>query len=343
MAGMDTMPMNRGDKPTDAELSRVLAHWGMDPDLTHAVDELAGGTFNAVYRIRRRDGGDLVLKVSPRQDAAIMSYEHGLMHAEAAYYRAAESVGWVPVPRVVRADFERVVIDSDLLLMSELPGRGWQLESIDAGERTRLRGDLGRMVAALHQVTGTAFGYPRGPRTRLAPSWSAAFTAMFDAVRADAKRFAVELPVPLPELADLVRARQNLLDEVTTPALVHFDLWDGNILVVRRDGRATVGGLIDGERAFWGDPVADFASLALFGDIEQDTAFLAGYREGGGQFVFDDRTRRRLSLYRCYLYLIMIVESVPRRYSNTELRWLRDTVVPCLVREVESLRGTTFA
>jgi fructosamine-3-kinase len=133
-------------------------------------------------------------------------------------------------------------------------------------------------------------------------------------------------------------AHQDLLDEVTTPVLVHFDLWDGNILVDRVDGRATVTGLIDGERAFWGDPVAEFVSLALLRDIEQDAAFLAGYRETA-QVEFDDRTRRRLSLYRCYLYLIMLVESAPRRYSDARLRWLRDVVVPCLTTEIVAARG----
>jgi len=39
----------------------------------------------------------------------------------------------------------------------------------------------------------------------------------------------------------------DLLDVVRTPRLIHFDLWDGNILV--EAGQIT--GLIDGERAFW--------------------------------------------------------------------------------------------
>jgi aminoglycoside phosphotransferase (APT) family kinase protein len=324
---------------TAAELRRVLASSGVDPDRTEAVDELAGGTFNAVYRIHRREDHDLVLKVAPHPNTTIMAYEQDIIHAEVAYYQAAESISWVPVPRLVHADLNRTVIDSDFLLMSDLPGQSWQ-GSTDT-DRPRLRGDLGRMVATLHQVTGPAFGYPRGPDTRLAPTWSAAFTAMFDTVCADARRFGVELPVPVTELEALVRSRQDVLDEVTTPVLVHFDLWDGNILVDRLDGRAEVTGLIDGERAFWGDPVAEFVSLALLGDIEQDPAFLAGYREIAGPLEFDDRVRARLSLYRCYLYLIMLVESAPRRFPPAQLRWLQDVVVPCLTTEIEALRHGT--
>jgi aminoglycoside phosphotransferase (APT) family kinase protein len=109
---------------------------------------------------------------------------------------------------------------------------------------------------------------------------------------------------------------------VTTPVLVHFDLWDGKILIDKN----RVGALIDAERAFWGDPVAEFVSLALFGDIERDTAFLHGYRAGGGTVTFDAATRRRLSLYRACLYLIMWVEAIPRQVSEERLDWLRGTV-----------------
>ena len=87
----------------------------------------------------------------------------------------------------------------------------------------------------------------------------------------------------------MIAAHAPLLDEVTTPTLVHFDLWDGNILVDTTAPTPTIGGLIDGERAMWADPLADFVSLALFRDIEQDGAFLHGYRTAGGRIAFDAR------------------------------------------------------
>ncbi|WP_053735273.1 hypothetical protein [Nocardia sp. NRRL S-836] len=71
------------------------------------------------------------------------------------------------------------------------------------------------------------------------------------------------------------------------------------------DGGLT--GLVDGERAFWGDPVAEFVSPALFGGIEADVDFLAGYG-----FAFTDADRVRLAAYQAYLYLVMLTERVPR-------------------------------
>jgi hypothetical protein len=66
-------------------------------------------------------------------------------------------------------------------------------------------------------------------------------------------------------------------------------------------------GIIDGERSFWGDPLADMPSLGLFRLIEDDADFLAGY-----PVDLTESVRYRLDLYRCYLYLIMTVEAAPR-------------------------------
>ena len=150
----------------------------------------------------------------------------------------------------------------------------------------------------------------------LRETWRAAFLDMVNAVLADAETFAVTLPRPIADILQWFDDRAAALDEVTTPVLVHFDLWDGNILVESGPAGPRIGALIDAERAFWGDPLAEFVSLALDGDIERDTAFLDGYRAAGGAIAFDTAARQRLSLYRAYLYLIMWVETAPRGFGQ---------------------------
>jgi aminoglycoside phosphotransferase (APT) family kinase protein len=181
-------------------------------------------------------------------------------------------------------------------------------------------------VARLHTITGTGFGYPSGSVGPLRETWRAAFLDMVNAVLSDAETFAVNLPRPIADILEWFNARAAVLDEVTTPVLVHFDLWDGNILVESGPARHRIGALIDAERAFWGDPLAEFVSLALYGDIERDTAFLDGYRAAGGAITFDIAARRRLSLYRAYLYLIMWVETAPRGFGQDLLDRIRGRV-----------------
>ncbi|HEY3480059.1 MAG TPA: aminoglycoside phosphotransferase family protein, partial [Streptomyces sp.] len=271
----------------------ALAAAGVDPASVVASEDIGGGTYNTAVRLKVSDGRRLVLKIAP--SAPGLSYEHDLLVTEAEYYRRVSG----PLPSVVGAG-------PGFLLMTELPGVPW---SETPGAGPRLRAELGGIVAGLHKTTGDGYGYPQDP---LRPTWPIAFTAMMDAVLADAVKYGVPLPRPAAEVAHLVRRHEPLLELVTTPVLVHFDLWRGNILL---DGDR-VSGIIDAERAFWGDPVAEFVSLTLFRDL--DPELVEGYRAAGGPAPFDAPARRRLALYHVYLDLIMVAEMVPRKDQDAD-------------------------
>ncbi|MFD9321430.1 phosphotransferase family protein [Streptomyces sp. NPDC060053] len=306
----------------------VLAAAGIPPDRLAHVGPLGGGTYNTVEELRLTDGGHYVLKVAPT--APGLSHEIRLLSGEAEFCRGAARAE-VTAPRVI-------ALDGQWLLMTVCPGDPWD-GSLDPVEQAELRRELGGQVARLHRVTGPGFGYPSGVFGPLAPDWRTAFTAMFDAVLADARRFGARLPRPADEVAAVARAAYDALDEVTVARLVHFDLWPGNVLVDRAGAKPRIGGLIDGERMFWGDPLADFVSLALLQDIRQDEAFLAGYRGAGGQAVFDASARLRLALYRAYLYLIMLTETIPRAVGADQREWVQKVVAPQLVAALEEIES----
>jgi aminoglycoside phosphotransferase (APT) family kinase protein len=310
-----------------ARLTAALSGAGVSWDQVAACRSLTGGTFNAVHLVGLADGTRLVVKIPPGPDTPLLRYEQGILGTEALYYELASQCHDVIVPAVIAVDATGA--SGGYLVMTRCPGSPWpELAPLPGGgERAELRAELGRQVARLHTITGTGFGYPSGAVGPLRDSWRAAFLDMVDAVLADAERFAVTLPRSVADVADWFTAKAAVLDEVTTPVLVHFDLWDGNILVESGAAGHRIGALIDAERAFWGDPLAEFVSLALFADIEQDTAFLRGYRAAGGTVTFDFAARQRLSLYQAYLYLIMWVEAAPRQASSQRRGWLVDRVL----------------
>jgi Ser/Thr protein kinase RdoA (MazF antagonist) len=154
---------------------------------------------------------------------------------------AAGQRAGVAVPTVVAVDAGGDVVPGGYLVLSERPGRPWPALAPPPGpvDRDELRAEVGRQVAAVHTITGSGFGYPTRP---LRPTWRAAFGEMTDAVLADAERFAVALPRPAAEIRELLTAGAPALDEVQTAVLVHFDLWDGNILVEPGRGAPRIGG-----------------------------------------------------------------------------------------------------
>lgn len=324
--------------------SAVLKPAGVTAGDVASLTPLTGGTYNTVTRVRLTDGRSWVVKVPPpATTGALMRYEHGLLAGEVTYYRAASSAG-EPAAGVVPQILHHSLAPTGtgpFLVMSDLPGQPWNeiADTLTETESCSLRRGLGRIVAQLHTVTGPGgFGYPAEPFGPPVPTWRRAFTAMTGAVLADAETYRPWLPRPVAEIRAVLDAAAPVLDGVTRPALVHFDLWQGNILVTGGPGARRVGGVIDGERMFWGDPAADFVPLALLGDLEEDADFLTGYAEQAGRpVVFDASLRLRLALYRSYLYLIMLVETVPRQTPDQHRAWLREEVGPRLCAALDAV------
>ncbi|MEU1471246.1 aminoglycoside phosphotransferase family protein [Streptomyces sp. NPDC005761] len=332
----------------DSALSTVLGSVGVPPELVASCDPLAGGTYNAVTRIGLTDGRQWVVKTPP-PGGTHLAYERDLLVNEVAFYTAAAGLPEEnAVPALVHSGLDPAAPGGAYLIMTERPGRPWHevAGALADAEGRLLRAELGRIVGRLHTAPGPGgFGYPSAALGPLAPTWRGAFTAMTDAVLNDAEAYGARLPRTPAEIRHRLAAAADVLDDVTRPALVHFDLWQGNILVAGEPGARRIGGVIDGERMFWGDPAADFVSLALFGDIEEDADFLAGYGESapGGPPEFDGSLRTRLALYRAYLYLIMLVETVPRKVSGEQLEWTWNEVAPRLEAALGELEAAPRA
>jgi len=315
----------------------AAAAFGADVPVVRA-QPCDGGTFGSVWRVDLADGRSTALKVGATPDARLLTYEREMLAEEANYLRTvAAGAPDVPVPRLLHET-------ADWLFMTYLPGVA--LPDFPTGtDTTAVREDCGAALARVHGITGNLYGYP-GQRPH-ADTWPDAFAAMLEALLDDAVAWHVDLPIAPDELRSIVVAHHDLLATVRRPALVHFDLWDGNVLATVSDGVARLSGLVDGERYLYGDPLVDFASPALFGDVLDPPGhpFLRGYRRVRPVHV-DDGVRRRVWLYQLYLYLLMIVEFPSRGLSpdGQPARWRRlGALVTGLVDNLTSRSGTIEA
>lgn len=312
------------------EQIRQLARHGLGPGVeVAACQEFPDGAFSAVYGLRLADGRELVLKVAPPPSLRLMRYEVDVTHIEVEFYRRAGAAG-VPLPRLYAAD-----PDLGYLLIERLRGEPLRTarEAMAPAQLERVRQELGSICARLRQVTAPRFGYPRRDGHGRSASWRATFLAFMDDVLTDAVEYDREVPVPARAIGALVRRHAGLLDDVTTPVLVHFDLWDGNVFVTPAPGGYAVSGIIDGERAFYGDPVAELVSLALF----RDPAELPGLLPGFLGRPLTDRERTRLRLYTTYLYMIMVTEGATRGFDPSEHEPLRRFALERLDAELSAL------
>ena len=289
--------------------------------------ELTDGWFNTAYRVRLDDGRRAVVKVAPLPDTSVLRYERGILATEAMVYRRIARLpgGGVPTPELLHAGEEFIAV-------SVLDGTPWDKagDGLPASTQRALRRELGAVAARLHTLAPEdgRFGYPAAESALSAPDWRTAFTAMVEALLDDAERWRSPLGVPPADIRTLLAEGTDALDEVTEPRLVHSDLWPGTIFVDAGDGdrRPRITGLIDHERAFWGDPAAELVSLAYGGPTGPDSDLVAGYTEAGGALDFTPALRHRLALYHLYLGLLLVVECGPRGYGPDHLAYCRRTL-----------------
>jgi len=289
---------------------------GLVPAGADWVSELGYGWFNVAYRMRLLDGRAVVLKIAPPPAVEVMTYERGAMAIELAALRLITERTAVPVPSVDFADQGREICDADYFFMPY----------IDADNLGIIRGELaqadldayheslGAANRELNSIRGAGFGPLAGPVDR---SWRAVFTGIIEDVLRDGERRQVDLGWDYDIIREVIAAHAASLDEVTEPAFVEWDLWDGNVMI--RGGEIV--SILDHERAFFGDPLieAGFVATQLpaFGD---PAAFMRGYGRTG--LTETEHMRRRL--YSLHLILVMVIETVYRGHADPrQYRWAR--------------------
>jgi len=271
----------------------------------------ASGTYNTGYHLRLEGVGpaQTFLKVAPPDQLCCLTHERGLLRAEIDTLVRLAAINIGRAPAVLWADLSRRIVDRDIVFLEHLSGVPMSEAEVEPDDRPSLRRQIGAAAAIVKSVDGSAFGYPGSPELQAA-TWPEAFRRMIDALFDDAAKLGVS--PALEALRPRFISQLPSLGAVTRSSLVHFDLWDSNILVTKEKRGWTLSGIIDWERAFYGDPVAELVSLSGHAGMLPDPSVLGGWALVE-RLDLDPATCRRLALYRAYLWLIMLVEAGPSR------------------------------
>ena len=257
---------------------RIEAALGQRP---HRLGPLSGGCVSQVWRVDLAAGDRLVAKEAA--PGANLETEAWML----AYL--AGNTG-LPVPTVVHAD-------PDLLLMTYIDNDG----RLDR-EAQAHAADL---IADLHGHAADAYGLERdtliGPLHQPNP-WTADWVAFFRDQRLlymarccrEAGRLRNETFGRIESLAGRL---DELLPSPAGPALIHGDLWGGNVLTAA--GR--IAGFID-PAIYVADPEIELAFSTLFGTFGD--AFFARYREH--RPIADGFFETRRPLYNLYPLLVHV-------------------------------------
>jgi aminoglycoside phosphotransferase (APT) family kinase protein len=226
-----------------------------------SVQELGGGTFNTTSLITFADTNKTILRVAPLQTTDTPWEDEFLMRREHVMQPYFAPIA-VLMPKTLLIDFTRQLIDRDYMFQTFIEGERWDdvYEKLTSEENNLLWRQFGSIMKQIHEVRGERFGLPRSGFQFY--RWSETVIDRMKRTLGVAKEFQLNT-TDLAHILEMIRAYPQHLDEIQVPRLLHGDLWLFNLLIRREKGDPAIVGVLDADRAGWGDPMADWTMFIL--------------------------------------------------------------------------------
>lgn len=283
------------------------------------ITEMPDGHFNSVYCIELLNPNrEVILKVGTSDRNLLHSYEFYSMETEVETYGLLAGKTKIPIPQLFKWDFSKRILGNNYMLMSKLEGTSWAKIKfqLSRSQNDAVYKELGGYCSQIHKIRGDYFGFFTSSKDLQYSSWKAAFLNMVKAILKDSLERGISFPCSNDEIHQAFLRNSSVLEEVEVPSLVSCDLWEENVFIQPNGENYSIKGIIDFEKAFWGDPYIDFLpAVAFFSDIRKQEAFLEGYcTQRGYGIQITENINRRLNMYRAYLCLRYIAEAY--RYDD---------------------------
>lgn len=302
------------------------------------IEQLKGGNFNALYKVKTESGKQYALKIAPKANVPVLTYEQNLIKSEVTFSQLLSQVQRVKFPEIFGFNWEEDY-PYKYLIMEFLEGEILSNIKLPKSEYDEVMFDLGAAMAEFHTITSTqGFGYPQNG---LKPTWQEAYFSMIQNVLKDGEKKKVKVPY-LSRIINIMEENADVLLTVKTPSLLHFDLWAGNIMIKK----GKLYGLIDCERAIFGDIMGDFISLDYISPFskEKNKMLIDGYNSVSKEkLTFGKEEMLRLYLMKIYLSLVVLIEPHYRfsKLSSTFYgsKAFGKTMIENTIKEIERIMG----
>jgi len=232
------------------------------------------GLFNETF-LASHSSLEVVVRIAPADDEVFCFYEKNMMWHEPAIHRMLLEKTTIPVPEIYVFERSRRLIDRDYLIMEKLPGSPASelMPYLGPAEVEAMLEQVGGYLAQCHRLHRESYGY-LGPNRPMhpQPKWADAFTVMWNRLIDDVVKVGHYSGKEARRLRRLLTKHAGLFDRDIPASFLHMDVWEQNILC-DTDGR--VQGLLDWDRALWGDPEIEYAVLDYCGISKP--AFWRGY------------------------------------------------------------------
>lgn len=295
---------------SDEKIAKIIKKAFGQDSCVEEIKELKEGFFNTAYLITLSNGSRTVLKVSPPKNVRVMRYEKDIIVNEVYVLKRVHVETDVPVPRVLLFDRSGQIIENDYFLIDFVPGCPLNgiYDNLTEQRKESIALELAKYAKGMGSIKSGYFGDISATEKQFT-SWRDTFLFMIGELLEDARDKNVKLPYKYDIIYQMIKKQSGALDDVKEASLVHKDLWRGNIFVDRETVKIL--GIIDCERAIFGDSLME----PVCGFHLEDSAFMKSFM---GRDYLTVNEKIRTTLYRIYLFLIMVIECSFRQYICEE-------------------------
>jgi len=281
------------------------------------ISENSIGEFSALYVVKLANK-EVVLKIAPKEDVRVLRYEKNAMKAEVEALRLVKANTAVPVPEVLFYDTSKTLCDSEYFFAEKIYGGNLNSISPELSEeqKSNIIFQLGKLNRQINEIGHSKFGYLAQP-DKQTENWQNCFKDIISDLLNDSRDMNINLPILYTEIESIIESFIHACNEVKMPKLVHWDLWQGNVLICDNN----ISGIIDFERSLYADVLME----SFFRKHSINNDFNSGY--GIDFSALDKNAKIRLALYDLYLALIWLIEYYYRKYDQSQLSWREEQLV----------------
>ncbi len=288
----------------DEILSVVNKDFQHDELITY--DLMKGGAFNTTYLLTLRSG-KYVLRAGPVNRHLILPFEYCLMPAENYVYGLLAEHG-IPTSAVRVCDTSKALADRDYIIVEYIDAVPMCDKAVEKEQKPYLFEMVGCYTAKMHEIKGEYFGFVSNSFRNIK------FGTWYDFLLsnvADIAKCCLDYEIFdktfLETFENIYKSSPQLYSKVDCPRLVHYDLWEGNVLVAQTSGKYDIAAIIDADRAVFGDI-----------DFELATPWITNEHFFKGYGVISDDSKVRELKILSYRLMLRVMEAYIHKieYNN---------------------------
>jgi fructosamine-3-kinase len=243
---------------TSVKLSKICSD-----SLSSSVDVdkvyiLTGGCLNRVIGIDLKNGSpSLVLKATPTKNDQGLKHEYSVLE----YFNKNTSL---PVPSPLFYDDSGDIIPGTYFVMTKIDGISMHHLDFSMHDIRDITEQVATILIDLHKHKEKGFGAIEKSSNDKTLEWAEFWLPRFDQVLRTV-RSGGNIPETLLERIEQVRPSFEKLIQIGQMAtLTHYDIWSGNILLNRINGRISISGFLD-VQGYWADYARELSFMEMFG------------------------------------------------------------------------------